>query len=250
MLNVINENESKGIFYDSYFNSFLTIKNKNKFSNMKRYSFILQAINDKKLKSGMISGVRLKNRLASLDIKSFKSNSSEFVIKNAISLDCITNKIKKSSIVDIQFIKTSSYSYEMEFVINASKKDASMMVEAYFLGYSETSQSNKSPAYIDIPKHPSKTKFLFTGTLSSSSVVVTELNETTYRVYHDERVNSSLLYDNVVMAVDYKDYQIKGADVGIGMAYMQYENESWQLVLQKQKYEVISGVPKVYLRDN
>ena len=250
MLNVINENESKEIFYDSYFNSFLIIKNENKFSNMKKYSFILQAINDKELKSGMISGVRLKNRLASLDIKSFKSNSSEFVIKNAISLDCITNKIKKSSIVDIQFVKISSYSYEIEFVINASKKDASMMVEAYFLGYSETSQSNKSPAYIDIPKHPSKTKFLFTGTLSSSSVVVTELNETTYRVYHDERVNSSLLYDNVVMAVDYKDYQIKGADVGIGMAYMQYENETWQLVLQKQKYEVISGVPKVHLRDN
>ncbi|HHE6468741.1 TPA: TcdA/TcdB pore-forming domain-containing protein [Providencia rettgeri] len=246
MLNVISE--YRDTYHDLHLYFFTKIKKK--LLNINEYNLIIQAINDNKLKSGIISGVRLKNRAASLDIKSFKSHPSKFVVKNAISLDSITNKVKTSSIVDIQFVKTGSYSYELEFVTNASKKDTSMMVEAFFLGYNETNFSNKSPAYIDIPKNPSKEKFLFTGTLSGCSVIVTELNETTYRVYHDERVNSSILYDNVLMAVDYKDYQIKDADVGIGTAYMQYENGIWQLVLQKQKYEIIGGIPKIHLRDD
>lgn len=66
---------------------------------------------------------------------------------------------------------------------------------------------------------------------------MTSLDANTFRVYHDGRVNSSLLYDNVVMAVDYKDYQVAGTAEGLAAAYMQYVDGQWQLVFQRQEYQ-------------
>ncbi|HBC7428778.1 TPA: hypothetical protein KEY68_001021 [Providencia rettgeri] len=213
-------------------------------------TFIQQAILDKNLKSGVISGVRIRNRDADSKIKLFKLNPIEFLVNNSISTDSITKSGNQPPKVDIQFVKVDHDSYEIEPVLNSSVKDPSMQIESYLLGYNGANQSNISPAYIDIPKHPSKAKFLFTGTLSGCSIIVTDLDETTYRVYHDGRVNSSILYDNVVMAVNYKDYQCQYSDEGLGMAYMQYENGSWQLVLQKQEYKIIDGVPIITRRDD
>ncbi|WP_336844765.1 TcdA/TcdB pore-forming domain-containing protein [Providencia rettgeri] len=221
-----------------------------KLKDMDKSQFIEQAINDAKLKLGTVSGVRVKNRVASADIKSFKSHPSIFMMENAISVDSFIRTDVQTSKGDVQFVKVGSYSYELEIVINTAEKEPSMMIESYLLGYNGNDQKNKSPAFIDIPKHPSKAKFLFTHTLSGSSVIVTELNETTYRVYHDGRINSSILYDNVVMAVDYKDYSIKNTDETLGMVYMQYENGAWKLILQKQEYKIIGGVPIISLRED
>ncbi|QKJ51202.1 hypothetical protein G9396_11255 [Providencia rettgeri] len=63
--------------------------------------------------------------------------------------------------------------------------DPKLAVEAYFLGYNGANQSIKTPAYVDIPIQATENSFLFTGSLTGCSVIVTKLNETTYRVYHD-----------------------------------------------------------------
>lgn len=100
---------------------------------------------------------------------------------------------------------------DLGYTVMPAKRGDPEAIEAYFLGFNGGGQGIDTPAYIDIPKKDVEGKMLFTGTLSGCSVIVTHLDRDHYRVYHDGRVNSSLLYDDVVTAVDFHDYYDKAA---------------------------------------
>lgn len=82
---------------------------------------------------------------------------------------------------------------------------------------------------------------LFTGSLSGCSVAVTSLNDDQYRVYHDSRLDSSVFYDNFVMAVDYRDYKHHGAHTGLACAFMHYRKGRWSLYFQRQTTKAHGG---------
>ncbi|WP_167404836.1 TcdA/TcdB pore-forming domain-containing protein [Vibrio penaeicida] len=119
------------------------------------------------------------------------------------------------------------------FKLRYSESTGADTTSAYFLGFN--GRSNPVPAYVDIPKNATEGTLMLTGSLTGCSVVVTELNDTHYRVFHDGRVGSSVLYDNVVMSVDYADYEGKKSTEQIAGAYLIVKDGEWQLMLQKQK---------------
>lgn len=138
--------------------------------------------------------------------------------------------------------------YSMEYVSDSDVLRDGESIESYFLGCNRINDNNR-PIYIDIPKNAKEIKFLFTGTLSGHSIIVTDLDSDSYRVYQDSRINSSILYDNVVMAIDYNDYRVEGSNEGIAAAYMQYINGNWQLLLQKQKIKTENNISFPIFRD-
>ncbi|OCA53115.1 TcdA/TcdB pore-forming domain-containing protein [Photorhabdus namnaonensis] len=204
-------------------------------------ALLAQAVRARNLKgklASMIDGVL--PRQGSTDIQQFAIDPVSFARSNTISAETLARAESFPAEGHAQLVKVKAGLYELEYSAqsthNASKGNIGS-VPAYFLDYNSSNQANAIPTYVDIPKHAMPGSFLFTGTLSGCSLVVTTLDAETYRVYHDSRVNSSLLYDNVVMAVDYKDYQAAGNTKGFAAAYMQYINGEWQLVFQRQEYQ-------------
>ncbi|SFN47539.1 TcdA/TcdB pore-forming domain-containing protein [Xenorhabdus japonica] len=204
-------------------------------------ALLAQAVKDLGLKGGLIpiSG-GTESRKGSADIKQFVKNPKLFAESNTISMETLVRAGRLPAEGRAQLVNIKKGLYEVEYFAQSTNNvvgKETNSVPAYFLGYNGANQANASPAYVDIPKHATPGSFLFTGSLSGCSIVVTNLDANTYRVYHDGRVNSSLLYDDVVMAVDYKDYQVAGTAEGLAAAYMQYVNGEWQLVFQRQEYQ-------------
>lgn len=210
----------------------------------------VQALHDGLLKTGLTGSLLLRNRNASVAIQAFLSNPLKFSNTHVISGDTLSRMRYLPAHARAQFISTGSNNYDIELVYSPSSQNNRLSVNAYFLGGYNANQSAKEPAYVDIPINATENSFLFTGSLIGGSVVVTKLNETTYRVYHDSRVNSSLLYDNVVMAFDSYDYQKLNSNEGRGTAYMYFKDGKWQLILQRQEYEIINGIPTPILCAN
>ncbi|MTB66580.1 hypothetical protein GKR48_07045 [Providencia sp. wls1943] len=204
---------------------------------------ISQALRDLALKSPLWWGSSTKDTPASRDIKLFKENTIVFSHANTISADEMTHMGKLPSQGLVKFTQKSPNTYAINPISSASYLDPELTVNAYFLGYNGANQSSTKPAYIDIPMQAAENSFLFTGSLTGCSVIVTKHNDTTYRVYHDGRVNSSVLYDNVVMAFDFQDYQVIGTDEGLAMVYMKFHEGRWALILQLQQYEAVNGIP-------
>ncbi len=204
---------------------------------------ISQALRDLVLRSPFWWNRPAPETSASQDIKLFKENAISFSNTNTISADSMTRAGKLPSQGFVKFTQKSPNTYTIEPISSASNLSPELIVNAYFLGYNGANQSSTKPAYVDIPIQAEEESFLFTGSLTGCSVIVTKHNDTTYRVYHDGRVNSSILYDNVVMAFDFIDYQVAGADEGLAMVYMRFHEGQWELILQRQQYEVINGIP-------
>ncbi|MEN3813569.1 hypothetical protein ABD440_24665, partial [Chromobacterium piscinae] len=120
---------------------------------------------------------------------------------------------------------------------------------SYFLGYNRISEQGTHPEYVDIPKHPAGGGFVFTGSLSGCSVIVTELDDHTYRVFHDARPNSSTLHQRVVMAVDYLDYRLPNDQTGYASVFMHYNEGQWRLVMQRQHLTSNPNGPQLILRE-
>ncbi|MBI6549676.1 TcdA/TcdB pore-forming domain-containing protein [Xenorhabdus lircayensis] len=204
-------------------------------------ALLAQAVRDRDLKGGLVPmGGGAEPRQGSADIQQLAIDPVSFAESNTISVETLVRSGRLPAEGHAQLVKVKTSLYEVEYTDRSTNDIAvagANSVPAYFLGYNGSNQANALPAYVDIPKHAAPGSFLFTGTLSGCSVVVTNLDANTYRVYHDGRVNSSLLYDNVVMAVDYKDYQVAGTAEGLAAAYMQYVNDEWQLVFQRQEYQ-------------
>ncbi|MGY1448442.1 TcdA/TcdB pore-forming domain-containing protein [Pseudomonas chlororaphis] len=200
-----------------------------------------QAAKDLQLKTGLASlGAGFEPRQGSADIQQFAADPVQFAKTHTLSAEALVKSGRLPAQGNVQLVKVAPNLYELEYTEHSANDIAGSGVDsvpAYFLGYNGPNQANAAPAYVDIPKHAAAGSFLFTGTLSGCSLVVTSLDANTFRVYHDGRVNSSLLYDNVVMAVDYKDYQVAGTAEGLAAAYMQYVDGQWQLVFQRQEYQ-------------
>ncbi|MGS0628383.1 MULTISPECIES: TcdA/TcdB pore-forming domain-containing protein [Photorhabdus] len=197
-----------------------------------------QAVKDLELKAGLASvGDRFEPRQGSIDIHQFATDPIQFAKTHTISAEALVKSGRLPAEGNVQLVKVTPNLYELEYIERSTNDILTNRVVAYFLGYNGPDQANAVPAYVDIPKQGEPGNFLFTGTLSGGSLVVTSLDDNTYRVYHDGRVNSSLLYDNVVMAVDYKDYQVSGTTEGLATAYMQYVDGEWQLAFQRQEYQ-------------
>ncbi|WP_241190690.1 TcdA/TcdB pore-forming domain-containing protein [Pseudomonas chlororaphis] len=197
-----------------------------------------QAAQDLQLKTGLASlGAGFEARQGSADIRQFAADPAGFA--RTLSTEALVKSGRLPAEGYAQLVKVAPNLYELEYTERGANEVTASgdSVPAYFLGYNGPNQANAAPAYVDIPKHAAAGSFLFTGTLSGCSLVVTSLDANTFRVYHDGRVNSSLLYDNVVMAVDYKDYQVAGTTEGLAAAYMQYVDGQWQLVFQRQEYQ-------------
>ena len=199
-----------------------------------------QAAKDRQLKAGLAAlGGGAQPRQGSADIQQFSADPVQFAKTHTLSAEALVKSGRLPAQGNVQLVKVAPNLYELEYTEHGANEVAGSgnSAPAYFLGYNGPNQSNAAPAYVDIPKHGAEGSFLFTGTLSGCSLVVTSLDANTFRVYHDGRVNSSLLYDNVVMAVDYKDYQVAGTAEGLAAAYMQYVDGQWQLVFQRQEYQ-------------
>ncbi|KAI5923100.1 TcdA/TcdB pore forming domain-containing protein [Camillea tinctor] len=113
------------------------------------------------------------------------------------------------------------------------------VIQAYYLGYNGGAQRTNTPAFLDIPKVVDENTLLFTGELSGCSVIVTDHDEDHYRVYHDSRLEASLHYDNVVMAIDYSGYGF--SNESIGSVFMQYRNKQWTMFVQLQTHKSVNG---------
>ncbi|SFU32281.1 TcdA/TcdB pore-forming domain-containing protein [Xenorhabdus koppenhoeferi] len=204
-------------------------------------ALLAQAVRDRELKGRLVPmGDGTEPRQGSADIQQLAIDPISFAKSNTISVETLTRAGRLPAEGRAQLVKVKTGLYEVEYTDLSTSdlsEDDAKTVPAYFLGYNGANQANALPAYVDIPKQAVPGSFLFTGSLSGCSIVVTNLDDNTYRVYHDGRVNSSLLYDNVVMAVDYKDYQVAGTAEGLAAAYMQYVNGEWQLVFQRQEYQ-------------
>lgn len=200
-----------------------------------------QAARDRQLKSGLAElGSGFEPRQGSADIQQFAADPVQFAQTHTLSAEALVKAGRLPAQGEVQLVKVAPKLYELEYTERSANSVGSGSLDsvpAYFLGYNGPNQANAAPAYVDIPKQARAGSFLFTGTLSGCSLVVTSLDANTYRVYHDGRVNSSLLYDNVVMAVDYKDYQVAGTAEGLAAAYMQFVDGQWQLVFQRQEYQ-------------
>lgn len=114
-------------------------------------------------------------------------------------------------------------------------KPAQNTIAAYILQYNRISEQHNDPAYVDIGFSP-MADLLFTGELSGCSVIVTE-HGSGYRVYHDARYCSSILYDHVVMAVDHCDYAMSYEDctprkIDVATACMHCVGKTWKLYAQ------------------
>ncbi|MBS9439733.1 hypothetical protein EAE91_22080 [Photorhabdus noenieputensis] len=217
-------------------------------------ALLSQALRDSELKGTLAPmGGDSETRQGSADIHQFAADPVLFAKSNTISAETLIRSESFPAEGNAQLVKIASGLYELEYTDRSANDDVAAganSIPAYFLDYDSADQANASPAYVDIPKHAIAGSFLFTGTLSGGSVVVTNLDANTYRVYHDGRVNSSLLYDNVVMAVDYNDYRVAATTDGLAVAYMQYVNDEWQLVFQRQKYQQDGQMLRLKLRSD
>ncbi|MDV5226852.1 TcdA/TcdB pore-forming domain-containing protein [Providencia rettgeri] len=204
-------------------------------------SLMAQALNERRLHRENSTENFLQNNVASYDILQFLSDPLMFTQNNTINSKHLNQIERLPAGGRVIFSKNTLNNYSIEFVLTHSSRNIALSIYSYFLEKPDSVQSNKVPRYVDIPKYTAEDSFLFTGILSGSSIIVTELNDKTYRVYHDGRINSSILYDNVVMAIDYQNYQIFGTDGGIATAYMHFKHGQWKLVLQRQEYQIIEG---------
>ncbi|KAH9296773.1 hypothetical protein KI387_028455, partial [Taxus chinensis] len=123
---------------------------------------------------------------------------------------------------------------EKSFNLTVAEKASDDTISAYVLGYNDNKANDAK--FLDIPSTGVKEGTLFfTSKLTGCSLVVTRLNNETYRVFHDYRTNSAVLYDNVVLCLDFEDYKLPGQfSSGCAVACMQFKNGAWKLFVQQQ----------------
>lgn len=132
--------------------------------------------------------------------------------------------------------------YDLVLVPSSTGSKDKDCISAFVLGALQN-RGNDDVAWVDIPRNASNVlkdkTFLFTVGLTGCSVVVTRLNNATqtYRVFHDRRMDSAVLYDNVEMYVNFDDYRIGGqylSHTGNAITCMQFKEGMWKMYLQRQ----------------
>ncbi|WP_353242002.1 TcdA/TcdB pore-forming domain-containing protein [Providencia sp.] len=200
-------------------------------------ALISQTIKDKFLKIGLSDpSLEVSIIQPSRDIQQFVLNPEQF---------CYAYKINASYLNDIKeipesgkivFYRNEGSEYEIKYVDETYHPDLSYSLNSYFLDTSSKESDKGFSNYIDIKKTAPDYDFLFLSEVKKGSVIVTELNAEKYRVYYDARYNSSLLYDNVVMAIDERDY--KSEINGDNFIFLYFDVSDWKIVIQnRNEYE-------------
>eukprot|EP00268_Persea_americana_P058280 TRINITY_DN703_c0_g1_i3.p1 TRINITY_DN703_c0_g1~~TRINITY_DN703_c0_g1_i3.p1 ORF type:complete len:326 (+),score=28.28 TRINITY_DN703_c0_g1_i3:109-1086(+) len=147
--------------------------------------------------------------------------------------------------------KTVPAKYDLQFVATKALPADKEAVTAYVLAY-KNNVGNDDVPFVDIPtKAYKENTFLFTVGLTGCSVIVTSLDKNTYRVFHDRRMDSSVLYRNVQMRVDFNDYRIGGrylSHTGKAITLLLFKGGAWKMFLQRQlpKPDTSSATWEVY----
>ncbi len=186
------------------------------------------------LKKALAYSYREDDRAASAAIQQFLTSPDQFMIANAVTADALLGEdiSYRPARRFAKFVEIAPNQYEI-VSINRMEKNA---IDAYFLDFKGISKTDIAQAWIDIPKEATGPCFLFTATLKGASLVVTDLNATTYRVYRDQRNNSSYFYEKVVMAIDAVDYTPATFTEGAANTMMYYVGGKWHLMMQRQSH--------------
>ncbi|RWR81297.1 insecticidal toxin [Cinnamomum micranthum f. kanehirae] len=131
----------------------------------------------------------------------------------------------------------SKTNYNLQFVARKDLQTDKEAVEAFVLAYKKNERNDDVP-FVYIPTKDKENTFLFTVGLTGCSVIVTlDRVNNKYRVFHDRRMDSSVLYDNVQMRVDFNDYRIGGrylSHTGKAITLMLFKGGAWKMFLQRQ----------------
>lgn len=174
------------------------------------------------------------DRAASAAIQQFLTSPDQFITTNSVTTEALLDEdiSYRPARRFAKFVEIASNQYEIVSV-NRMEKNT---IDAYFLDFKGIKKTDIVQAWIDIPKEATGPCFLFTAPLKGASLIVTDLNATTYRVYRDQRNNSSSFYEKVVMAIDAVDYTPAIFVDGAANAMMYYVGGKWQLMMQRQFY--------------
>ena len=196
-------------------------------------------------------------------LKALADNPLDFLKEHAIVFEPAVNlppeyrstdgSTFKSGTAGVKLVqsKTVPAKYDLQFVATKALPADKEAVTAYVLAY-KNNVGNDDVPFVDIPtKAYKENTFLFTVGLTGCSVIVTSLDKNTYRVFHDRRMDSSVLYRNVQMRVDFNDYRIGGrylSHTGKAITLLLFKGGAWKMFLQRQlpKLDTSSPTWEVY----
>ena len=184
----------------------------------------------------------------SSDIEKFKLNPIEFSRDYNINTKILNSILQIPTEGKIIFSKNFGKGYQIEYVDSSYNQEHLYSIDCYLLDSKARNSESKRVEYIDIPKNHPEKEFLFTGLLRGESIIVVELDRETYRVYRDNRADASLLYDNVVMAVDARDYTISEQNISKANAFMHFNGNEWKLIVQPQRNRISLSAEKNTVR--
>ncbi|HHR5880205.1 TPA: TcdA/TcdB pore-forming domain-containing protein [Providencia alcalifaciens] len=198
-------------------------------------ALVSQSVREAYVDMSLTGGSNTPESVPSKDIEIFKRDPRSFAYQYRINTQALNAILQISFEGKVIFTKGLNYDYFIEFVDDSYDVNSINSIDCYFLDSRTRNKESKQVEYVDIPINNPEKKYLFTGLLRGGSVVVTELNSETYRVYRDSRSDASLLYDNVVMAVDERDYFIKERHITKASLFMHFNEGKWQMVIQPQE---------------
>ncbi|MGG4664037.1 TcdA/TcdB pore-forming domain-containing protein [Providencia vermicola] len=194
-------------------------------------AIISQTIKDRFLKTGLNSlNLELSTADPSRDIQQFELNPEQFCYSYKVNADYLNDVDEIPADGKVVFYRNEKAEYEIKYVDDTYHSNPAYALESYFLDTNSKDSGKDFSNYIDIEKTSPKNKFLFLSKVNKGSIIVTELDSEKYRVYYDSRYNSSLLYDNVTMAVDEQDY--KNGQNNSTFIFLYFDGEDWKLVSQ------------------
>ncbi|HHR5905359.1 TPA: TcdA/TcdB pore-forming domain-containing protein [Providencia alcalifaciens] len=172
------------------------------------------------------------------DIEKFKQDPIEFARNYNINTKVLNSILQIPAEGKILFNKNFGKGYQVEYVDSTDEQHQRYIIDCYLLDSKARNKESKYVEYVDIPKdHPEK-DFLFTGLLRGESIVVIVLDSEHYRIYRDNRADASLLYDDVVMAVDARDYILPEKNISKANAFMHFNGNEWKLIVQPQRNRI------------
>lgn len=196
----------------------------------KNPAIISQTIKDRFLKTGLNSlNLELSTADPSRDIQQFILNPEQFCYSYKVNAGYLNDVDNIPASGKVVFYRNEKSEYEIKYVDDTYHSNPTYALESYFLDTNSKEAEKGFSNYIDIERKSPENKFLFLSKVNKGSVIVTELDSEKYRVYYDNRYNSSLLYDNVTMAIDERDYNREHDSPFI---FLYFDDENWKLVLQ------------------
>lgn len=194
-------------------------------------AFISLAIKDRFLKTSLYHPeIEHEIETPSRDIQNFTLNPEVFCYGYKLNESSL-NKIKNIPEIGKVIFYRNNHGYDVNFVDNSYEAGIPYALDCYFLNTDLKEKESEVPEYVNVSKKNPINKFIFIGEIMKGSVIVTDFDSESYRVYYDNRYHSSLLYDNVVMAVDEMDY-FNERKTGANM-FMYFNGEQWKLIHQK-----------------